>query len=170
MLACKSMTELHEFMEHNIFAPFLREEISTTAINVELAEFFQSYSLLLADAMCLARLSFRDPCAAIAIFTKINNLGMESQALGAETAVYNEVLLATFEGWRDIGKTEQILQEMEADGVQFDRHTYLILKHMRQVILSEKKNTSATGIFWSNFPVRHLERLNRRIYLLSGFA
>lgn len=162
----KDIPAVIEFLEQHLFGPFFRKEVVLKQMTPETIEFCRAYPLLLADVMCILRLSFKDLSASRSVFAKMKEIGIESSAIGGSTAVYNELVLTVFEGWRDLGMVEDVLKEMEEDAIQADDQTVVILKHIRATIVGEREASLAGHLYWSSTRPTLLENLNRRI---NGF-
>lgn len=171
LLACRTLAELYQFLEDKLFRPFARQEVTlkdmSTKDKSDLSEFCRSYPMLLAETMTILRLSYRDYSAAIGVFQRIRDLGVESEVIGTNIAVYNELLLATFEGWHDASLVDDVLAAMDADGIQADDHTILILKKITDTIMGERAGSKSAQVYWSLTSPRKLESLSKRLRGLS---
>ena len=167
LIACQDIQALNACLDESVFGPFARDEISWKTITSKDAQFLQIYPSLLATAMCLMRLSFRNPTGSVAIFRRIKDYGVASEATGAEVQVYHELLLALFEGWHDLKRVENALLQMEADGVEMNEETKLVLKYIRQEIIAQREKSSGANAYWSHVSARTFERLSSRIHLLE---
>ncbi|KAI5449944.1 hypothetical protein NCC49_003835 [Naganishia albida] len=85
--------------------------------------FTPSYPLVLAYAISVLHLSFRNPHAALAVFETARSHSLESYLVGCTTSVYNQMLRARWEGLGDLKGTEEGLEEMERRGVGWDKET-----------------------------------------------
>lgn len=171
LLACKTSAELYSFLEDKVFRPFVQNEVSLEGMSMrsksELSDFCRAYPMLLAETMMILRLSYRDYSAAVSVFSRIQELGVKSEVIGTNTAVCNELILATFEGWHDVALVDDILTAMDADGIHGDEDTIEILKMITSSIIKEREGSETGMIYWSLAKPRKLESLNRRVRQLS---
>ncbi|KTW27710.1 hypothetical protein T552_02150 [Pneumocystis carinii B80] len=135
MLNIKTDMELHKFVEESIFEPF-KKQLSEGKINKKLSKsiILHLYSQLLQKAMEIFRLNFLDYVSVVTIFERIKEHGPESFVLGCSSDVYNEMLLARWEGWNDIIEIENLLTEMKINSVPRTQKTLKILKKIRSDI------------------------------------
>lgn len=82
-----------------------------------------SYPLVLAYAISVLHLQFRNPHAALAVFDTVRRYSLESYLVGCTTSVYNEMLRARWEGLGDLKGVEEGLEEMGRRGVGWDKET-----------------------------------------------
>ncbi|QSL64456.1 hypothetical protein MERGE_001757 [Pneumocystis wakefieldiae] len=135
MLNMKSDLELHDFIEKSIFEPF-KKELSEGKINERLSKpaILHLYPQLLQKAMEIFRSNFLDYVSVATIFERIKELGPESFVLGCSSDVYNEMLIARWEGWNDIIEIENLLTEMKINSVSRTKKTLEIFKKIRSDI------------------------------------
>ncbi|CCG84816.1 protein of unknown function [Taphrina deformans PYCC 5710] len=145
----RELDQVYHFLQETLFGPFRSGEVELKNPTPQLLEFCRAYPLLMADVLCILRLSFKDYSACVSVFMQMKELGIESRAIGGSPEVYNEMLLAAFEGWHDLGMVEQLLIEMKQDAIPFDLQTTVILKHIRTTIVSEREGGLAGLAFWS---------------------
>ncbi|KAI9751105.1 MAG: hypothetical protein M4579_006196 [Chaenotheca gracillima] len=87
-----------------------------------------NYPHLLLLAARLLRNTHNSPVLALSLFARVKSLSSISYVLGATTALYNEILKIRWYNYRDFGGVDELLQEMERNGVEFDARTEAILK------------------------------------------
>ncbi|KAG4304772.1 hypothetical protein PORY_001825 [Pneumocystis oryctolagi] len=162
MLNIEEDIKLHEFIEKSIFIPF-KKHLSESKVNEKIPTslFFKSYPLLLQKAMEIFRLEFQDYVSVVTIFERIKDHGPESFVLGCSSDVYNEVLIARWEGWYDMFEIENLLKEMKMNCVIRTKKTLKILEKILQDIQSMYfQEKLANDIFLSDNNGTYLERLN----------
>lgn len=99
--------------------------------NPELATLGTNYPLLLVVAMQQLRTSFPTSQLPFAIVPSIKRIGRSSYALGASTPLYNELISLTWRMYSDFTRIDELLQEMENGGLEFDEQTLNILVGIR---------------------------------------
>ncbi|TGZ81213.1 hypothetical protein EX30DRAFT_340854 [Ascodesmis nigricans] len=85
------------------------------------------YGDLIDEAMRLFGVHFKDQATVLALFEKVKNKGAESYVVGCTTKVYNRVLEAIWEGFRDGGRVAEVVEEMRVNGVMGDEATVDLL-------------------------------------------
>jgi hypothetical protein len=108
------------YMASAPLSTFTAEEGSEAATSSSLTP---SYPLVLAYAISVLHLSFRNPHAALAVFETARSHSLESYLVGCTTSVYNQMLRARWEGLGDLKGTEEGLEEMGRRGVGWDKDT-----------------------------------------------
>ncbi|ORY84923.1 hypothetical protein BCR37DRAFT_397483 [Protomyces lactucae-debilis] len=163
LLECTDSLLLEDFVHEHIFGPLRRNEIDLAdkAKRKSSMAFCNAYPLILADAMRIYRLSYNDPAAAIDLFDRVKAHGITSIVIGANTLVYNEVLAARWEGWRDVESVLVTLEEMEQNGVRWDDGTANILKKVSHDILTETRAAGGAGLYWQSEDPVKLESFNK---------
>ncbi|KAG5438359.1 hypothetical protein PCANB_002847 [Pneumocystis canis] len=154
--------ELHQFIEKSIFEPF-KKLLSEGKINKRLSAspVLYSYPMLLHKAMKIFREEFRDYVAVVSIFERIKSHGPESFVLGCSSDVYNEELLARWEGWGDLFEIENLLNEMKINSVTRTKETLKILEKIKLDIENMNfQKKLATDTFLSNNNTTCLMRLD----------
>lgn len=163
LFAMRDFEKLMSYVENDLFGPFTRGEIVLEKPSSEAMEFCRIYPFLVADVMCILRLSFRLYSSAIAIFEQMKSIGIESRVLGGKACVYNEAILARFEGWHDLGMVEELLREMEADAVPADDQTLVALTFLSNAIVAERRTSESSKAYWASVRPKRLEKLSKRI-------
>ncbi|EMR08394.1 hypothetical protein PNEG_03231 [Pneumocystis murina B123] len=162
MLNMRTDLELHNFVEKSIFEPF-KKQLSEGKINKRLSKSIISrlYSQLLQKAMEIFRLNFLDYVSVATIFERIKELGPESFVLGCSSNVYNEMLLARWEGWNDIIEIENLLTEMKINSVPRTEKTLKIFEKIRSDIENmELQKHLLNDTLLSNNNMAYRERLD----------
>lgn len=78
--------------------------------------------------------SFSQPSAlALSILPRIKSLGLVSHILGASTAFYNELLRIYWHRHDDFRGIVDLLEEMEQNGLEFDRETAEVLNEIQRM-------------------------------------
>ncbi|KAF2664496.1 hypothetical protein BT63DRAFT_417857 [Microthyrium microscopicum] len=67
-----------------------------------------------------------------AILPRVREIGEASFALGASTALYNEILAATWANMNTFHEICDILAEMDKSGFEFDNDTFALIRKMRR--------------------------------------
>lgn len=172
--ACATLQAVLDFVEVDLFGPFTRNEVSLEAVaamtkreTTDLSNFCHAYPLLLRDVMSTLRLAYRNHAAALQIFRRAKELGTVSEVVGIDTAVYNEVLLAQFEGWNYVSPVLKILLDMELDGIEPDQYTVSVLKNIVAEILQQKGGSPSSSLIWSVARPTQLESLSRALHTME---
>jgi hypothetical protein len=97
----------------------------------ELSLIGPSYSLFLTTATVALRTNFPTSTLPFTILPKLKSLGRGSYALGASTALYNELIKAVWQTYTDFRFIDELLQEMDNGGLEFDQNTLDILEEIR---------------------------------------
>lgn len=172
--SCMSLRSVLDFAQNNLFGPFLEGVVSLEAISSlnrkktrELTNFCHIYPLLLRDTMSILRLSYKNYSAAVYIFERAKELGVVSQVIGINTAVYNELLLNYFEGWNQLSLVLKTLTDMELDGIEPDEYTASVLRKIKSEILSQRSGSKACQLIWSQEKAVKLENLSKASYTIE---
>ncbi|KAI5793768.1 hypothetical protein DFH27DRAFT_567215 [Peziza echinospora] len=131
MQSCKTDLELIEYMDKHVFTMVSSDAPSSDSIAIKGRKYTfpsASYADLLAEGIKLLRKTFRDLSGALSIFERIKALGATSYVVGCSVAVYNHVLEAQWEAYRDISRIEGVLEEMRINGIEGDSNTVEILR------------------------------------------
>jgi hypothetical protein len=163
LFACEDLLAIEHFVQESLFEPFARKEIDLAdkAKRKASMAFCNAYPLLLSDVMKIYRLSYYDHAAAVGIFERIKTHGITSIVIGANTLVYNELMAARWEGWRDVDDILATLEEMERNGVRWDDGTANLLKKVSYDILTESRAEGGAGLYWQSEDPVKLESLNK---------
>ncbi len=180
MQACDSDVALQTFMDSRIFAPIAsgilvskkRKDGGTSSGSgtvigrTERESIAVLYPLLLADAMSCFRVRFRDYVSTISVLDTIKRLGLESYVVGAGIGVYNQLLLCKWEGWHDLAAVEEILEEMEVNGIAGDDQTAEVLKGVRTEIERARTGSSGGKAIWGEEELSRLDRITHSRLLI----
>jgi hypothetical protein len=90
-----------------------------------------NYPILLVVAMQLLRTNFATSQLPFSILPSVKRIGRSSYALGASTPLYNELISLTWRTYSDFTRINELLQEMDNGGLEFDEDTLKILDEIR---------------------------------------
>ncbi|KAI6157403.1 hypothetical protein BKA82DRAFT_143570 [Pisolithus tinctorius] len=93
-----------------------------------------TYPYLLAHLMKLFRTTYANPSLSLCIFTYASRLSIPSYVFGCTAPVYNELILAKWEGWADLPGICTALEEMRLNGVRGDGLTKSIIEKIRREV------------------------------------
>ncbi|KAI6032778.1 hypothetical protein F5J12DRAFT_796390, partial [Pisolithus orientalis] len=93
-----------------------------------------TYPYLLAHLMKLFRTTYANPSLSLCIFTYASRLSIPSYVFGCTAPVYNELILAKWEGWADLPGICTALEEMRLNGVRGDSLTKSIIEKIRREV------------------------------------
>ncbi|KAI5858079.1 hypothetical protein BZA05DRAFT_385880 [Tricharina praecox] len=116
--ACFSDVKVLQWMETHVY-PLPNDHSAPEA---------SFYAELLAEAMDIFRRDYNDLGSVVAVFERAKSLGAESYVLGCTSAVYNRTLAAVWDGFGDIMRVRDLVEEMTVNAVGGDVHTAEILK------------------------------------------
>ena len=131
MQECETDLDLLTYMEKNIFTMVSTDSPTSDSLNIKGKNYTfpsASYADLLSEGMRLLSKVFRDLSSTLSVFERIKALGAESYVVGCSVTVYNHVLEAKWEAYRDIHQIWQVLNEMKINGIEGDLHTVEILR------------------------------------------
>ncbi|KAF8247715.1 hypothetical protein K440DRAFT_661231 [Wilcoxina mikolae CBS 423.85] len=118
--ACNSDVAILKWLEKNAYTLPL-DHSSPQAI---------LYAELLCEAMDLFRNVYNDLGSVVAIFERAKKLGAESYVLGCTCAVYNRALAAVWDGFADLQRVRDLVEEMRVNAVGGDMTTVDILRRV----------------------------------------
>ncbi|KAJ6263767.1 hypothetical protein Dda_2338 [Drechslerella dactyloides] len=154
---CGSDLEVWEFLDKHVFSmvrepPTPPSADDTTTPATATTPPSSNYPKLLRDAIRVFRNAYRDYDACIALFEHVKRLGPESYIIGCSVALYNEVLLARWIGYRDIQAIGDLLDEMRLNGVEGDTRTAAIVTDVLADINVFEHNYLLPGtvLMWQN--------------------
>jgi len=104
-----------------------------------------NYPHLLHSAMFLLRTAFNDYPSVIAVYNQVKALGAESYVVGCSTEVYNEVLRARWEGFKNLEAVNGLLAEMRINGVPGDHETVQIMMGIKEEISHYREDSKLVG-------------------------
>ncbi|KAL0254931.1 hypothetical protein SLS55_009455 [Diplodia seriata] len=104
-----------------------------------------NYPSLLLVAMRQLRVDFPGSTLALALLPAVKSLGRGSYALGASTELYNELLAMTWLTYSDFQGLDDLLQEMENGGIDFDGNTLDLLDHIKRNALDAQMGRRGEG-------------------------
>jgi hypothetical protein len=99
--------------------------------NAELSLIGPNYSIFLTTAIVTLRTNFPTSTLPFTILPRLKSLGRGSYALGASTPLYNELIKAVWHSYTDFRFIDELLQEMDNGGLEFDQNTLDILEEIR---------------------------------------
>ncbi|KAB2579883.1 hypothetical protein BFW01_g5427 [Lasiodiplodia theobromae] len=123
-----------------------------------------NYPSLMLVAMRQLRVDFPGSTLGLALLPAIKNLGRGSYALGASTELYNELLAMTWLTYSDFQGLDDLLQEMENGGIDFDANTLDLLDSIKRNALdarSRRLGDGASAILEMDRFKRGIKRLQR---------
>ncbi|KAH7065151.1 hypothetical protein B0J12DRAFT_639260 [Macrophomina phaseolina] len=123
-----------------------------------------NYPSFLLIAMRQLRVDFPGSTLGLALLPAIKSLGRGSFALGASTELYNELLAMTWLTYSDFQGLDDLLQEMENGGIDFDTNTLDILDSIKKNALdvrSGRLGEGASAVLDMDRFQRGLRRLQR---------
>jgi hypothetical protein len=116
--ACWSDVDVLRFLEEKVY-PLPADPSSAGAMH---------YADLLAEGMRIFRDVYHDLGSVVAVFERAKSLGAESYVLGCTTAVYNKALAAVWDGFYDIQRVRDMVEEMAVNAVGGDLTTADIIR------------------------------------------
>ncbi|KAK9464293.1 hypothetical protein V1512DRAFT_268651 [Lipomyces arxii] len=135
MDACRTDVELDELLERDVYRPFKEaaEMFESTSKEMVMAPgIAQNYPLLLAHAIKIFALDFRDGSAALSVFERARKYGIQSYIFGCTTELYNYALQLKWDYFMDLFGCKSLLEEMIVNGIEADSRTETILQRIRQ--------------------------------------
>ncbi|KAI7846894.1 hypothetical protein BDC45DRAFT_527915 [Circinella umbellata] len=132
ILECGSSRELLEHVIH-FTAPTIS---STTKGKTGIATYPSYYPKLLTRSIEQAGMTFQDPYLALSIFEHAKNHSVMSYVYGCTTEVYNAMLTMRWKLWQDVHGMLNLVEEMMANGVDYDNETRQIV----QMVVLEVEN------------------------------
>lgn len=146
MNGCDTDLALGQWMDEHVFSLVENGHLESSSRDL----LSGSYAYLLAEGMKILRTTFNDLAGVISAFERVKRLGAESYVLGCSVDVYNQVIAAKWEGYRDLFKIKDLVDEMEINGIQGDAKTVQVLKEITDDFLamsSLQASTAAHAIF-----------------------
>jgi hypothetical protein len=122
---CNTEVDLLKVLDKRVFSVMQGDDLD------QRAAFREAYPLMLLKAMRMFRVTFHKPLLAMTLFFRVKGLSAESYVLGCTTQLYNELLLARWDGYADLSSVIDTLDEMSANGLRGDRQTVQILQRVR---------------------------------------
>ncbi|KAL1646431.1 hypothetical protein SLS58_003391 [Diplodia intermedia] len=104
-----------------------------------------NYPSLVLVAMRQLRVDFPGSTLGLALLPAVKSLGRGSYALGASTELYNELLAMTWLTYSDFQGLDDLLQEMENGGIDFDGNTLDLLDHIKRNALDAQMGRRGEG-------------------------
>ncbi|TKA68187.1 hypothetical protein B0A49_07136 [Cryomyces minteri] len=128
----------------------LRDRAVGEATAAELAIIGPNYPSFLLRAMRILRHDFPSSLLALSLLPAVKGLGRASYILGASTQLYNELIAIMWHTWADFDAIDELLQEMDRGGLEFNHATLdLLLAIRRQKShVSDGKYGPAMGAVW----------------------
>ncbi|KAL7269061.1 hypothetical protein RUND412_008284 [Rhizina undulata] len=123
MRACNTDLELGKWMEDNVFSM-----VTKPSIDAKLNFPSANYADLVLEGMRILRKDFSDLAGVLSIFERIKRLGAESYVVGCSVGVYNQMIDTKWDGYRDLYKIKELVDEMEVNGIEGDENTVEILR------------------------------------------
>jgi len=127
------------------------------------------YAELLSEAMDIFRRDYNDLNGVVAIFERAKSLGAESYVLGCTTAVYNRTLAAVWDGFADIARVRDLIEEMTVNAVGGDVHTAEILKKICDQVddTFSGKNGEFAAMMIGRQEMESVDYLRKRVWRLE---
>lgn len=143
MNACETDLELGQWMDEHVFSMVEKEGVGSS---------FKGfppiiYAYLLAEGMKILRQTFNDLPSVISVFERIKKLGAESYVVGCSVYVYNQVIAAKWEGYRDLYRVKDLVDEMERNGIQGDKNTVKVLHEIMQDVSAMNSHNTVHAMF-----------------------
>ncbi|KAF2147292.1 uncharacterized protein K452DRAFT_282284 [Aplosporella prunicola CBS 121167] len=145
--SAKTDVELWSIMESEVFSAIRRLNLDDTEDvkqNIkeatsskrkgpsEMAIIGPNYAAFCLVAMRQLRIEFPSSTLGLALLPTIKSLGRGSFALGASTQLYNELIAMTWLTYLDFQGVDDLLQEMDNSGLDFDASTLDLLESIRK--------------------------------------
>lgn len=102
------------------------------------------YPIVLRTALEHLTKSFPASSLPFSILPRIKRLGRTSYILGASTPLYNEIIYQTWKIYADFHRIDELLQEFDPAGLEFDSRTLVILEDIARE--GEKNRRGRMGI------------------------
>ena len=118
------------------------------------------YPLLLTHCMSLLTQKFKNTIAAIDVFTKVAKAGSQSYVTGCSIEAYNQLILASWAAYWDLGIIEGILEEIKNAGLTFNEDSAKILRQIQHQVHSWDSSSLAKLIVMADAGQSRLEVLN----------
>jgi hypothetical protein len=118
--ACWSDVDVLRFLEEKVY-PLPADPSSAGAMH---------YADLLAEGMRIFREVYHDLGSVVAVFERAKSLGAESYVLGCTTPVYNKALAAVWDGFQDVQRVRDMVEEMAVNAVGGDLTTADIIRNV----------------------------------------
>ncbi|KAG2221086.1 hypothetical protein INT45_008607 [Circinella minor] len=109
---------------------------TTTKGKSDTATYPSYYPKLLTRSIEQAGMTFQDPYLALSIFEHAKNHSVMSYVSGCTTEVYNAMLTMRWKLWQDVHGMLNLVEEMMANGVDYDNETRRIV----QMVVFEVEN------------------------------
>ena len=93
-----------------------------------------AYPQLLATVMRTFRIKYRDPHAALALFSHAQNASAVSYVTCCGTAAYNELIETKWDAFRDLQGVCDALEEMKLNKVRVDTRTTKLVESLRREV------------------------------------
>jgi hypothetical protein len=106
-------------------------EMAQSRKSADLTIIGPNYPTFLTTAIITLRTCFPTSTLSFTMLSKLKSLGRGSYALGASTALYNELIKAIWHTYSDFRYIDELLQEMDNGGLEFDLDTLKILEEIR---------------------------------------
>jgi len=123
----------------------------------------------LSEAMDIFRRDYNYLNGVVAIFERAKSLGAESYVLGCTTAVYNRTLAAVWDGFADIARVRDLIEEMTVNAVGGDVHTAEILKKICDQVddTFSGKNGEFAAMMIGRQEMESVDYLRKRVWRLE---
>lgn len=154
MAAIGTDVELVAWAKERVFAPIPDELGGIT--------FPRTYPRILAELLKTIRINFGNPNLALALFRHAQSHSPESYLIGCLAPVYNEALRIRWESFRDLIGVDQGVQEMEVNGVRWDKGTQQVVAKVADDVLRDLNNPQ-TARRWGDDAFAVVQRLEAKV-------
>jgi hypothetical protein len=120
MRGCATDVELLVWLEKNVYPLPMDHNNPKAAL----------YSELIGEGMEIFRTVYGDLGQVVAIFERVKKLGAESYVLGCTAPVYNKALAAVWDGFGDLPRIRELVEEMRVNAVGGDRGTVEVVRRV----------------------------------------
>ncbi|KAI5814856.1 hypothetical protein BZA77DRAFT_317674 [Pyronema omphalodes] len=120
MRACASDVELLVWLEKNVYPLPMDHSNPKAAL----------YSELISEGMEIFRTVYGDLGQVVAMFERVKKLGAESYVLGCTATVYNKALAAVWDGFGDLQRIRELVEEMGVNAVGGDSGTVKVVRRV----------------------------------------
>ena len=118
------------------------------------------YPLLLTHCMTLLTQKFNNTIAAIDVFTKVSKASSGSYVRGCSIDAYNQLILASWAAYWDLGIIEGILEEIKNAGLTFNEDSAKILRQIQDQVHSWDSSSLAKRIVMADAGQSRLDVLD----------
>lgn len=120
-----------------------------------------SYSELLGEGMDIFSQTYNDLGSSVALFERAKGLGAESYVLGCTTAIYNRTLAAIWDGYANLQRIYDLIEEMQINAVGCDLETVEVLRRICRDVTAafEGSNGDLAAMMVGHSEMRTVDKL-----------